>query len=183
LVCCIDRVSTFCGAGLSTWSSYLCLLGSWNYKWATMPDSKLMSLGDSFKQKFKHSLPKLRKHIFTKKKKKDLSMWVCSEPYRNLQNTLLWRCFKNLCDQALVAPACNTWEAKIGRTTDWGQSWLGVLETPSWPIAGHGGTHLSSQWWHNALNRNMKVSACLGKKQNTISKITRAKRVGGVAQM
>jgi hypothetical protein len=42
---------------------------------------------------------------------------------------------------------------------------------------------VSSQWWWEAWNRRIVVQASRGKKWDTISKIIRAKRSGGVAQV
>jgi hypothetical protein len=58
-----------------------------------------------------------------------------------------------------------------------------VHEMPSQLIAGHSGAHLSSQLWPEAYNRRIVVQAHLSKKQDLISKITRAKRSGGMAQV
>jgi hypothetical protein len=47
---------------------------------------------------------------------------------------------------------------------------------------GHGGMHLSSQLPQKVLRRRIMVQANLGKKQDPISKITRANRAGGMAK-
>jgi hypothetical protein len=88
-----------------------------------------------------------------------------------------------------------------------GQPEQKVLETPSQPVAGHGGglwfkaslskkflrPHLN-QWLDmvacachvicvGRINKKITVHAGLGQKQDPISKITNVKRAGGVAQV
>jgi hypothetical protein len=46
-----------------------------------------------------------------------------------------------------------------------------------------GSTHLLSQLWWEAYNKRIKTQADLGKKGDPVSKTTRAKRAGGVAQV
>jgi hypothetical protein len=52
-----------------------------------------------------------------------------------------------------------------------------ACKIPSRPIPGHGGTPVIPVTWENT-NERITVQACLGIKQEPISKITNAKRTG-----
>jgi uncharacterized protein YwlG (UPF0340 family) len=64
-----------------------------------------------------------------------------------------------------------------------GQPRQNIHEMPSQPTVGHGGRSLSSQLYCEELNRRIVVQTGLNKKQHTISKITREKRAGGMAEV
>jgi hypothetical protein len=53
---------------------------------------------------------------------------------------------------------------------------------PQWKKTGHGGTCLFFQLQWEACNSKITVQVSLGKRWDSISKITRGKRAGGVAQ-
>jgi hypothetical protein len=64
-----------------------------------------------------------------------------------------------------------------------GQSGQKVHETPSQPMAESSRIYLLSKLHNEVKNRRIKVKASLNIKQDPISKITNAKRVGRVAQV
>jgi hypothetical protein len=76
-----------------------------------------------------------------------------------------------------------TWEAEICRITVPDQprsKRKRVCETPVyWKKVGCGGVHLSSQQQWEPQNKRIMVQPSLGKEQDPVSKITRAKRSGG----
>jgi hypothetical protein len=58
-----------------------------------------------------------------------------------------------------------------------------VQKTPSQPMAGYSGGHLSPQATWGNMNRRIEVQAALEINWDPISKTTNAKRAGGLAQV
>jgi hypothetical protein len=66
-------------------------------------------------------------------------------------------------------------EVEIKRITVTDQTQPKAQETPSQPIAGHGGVCLLSQLQQGSTNRKTTIQASQGRKRDPISKITNAK--------
>jgi hypothetical protein len=78
-----------------------------------------------------------------------------------------------------------TWEAEIRGIMVGVQPRQKRSQTPSQPMPGHSGTCCMPVILaaNGSINRRLMVQAGLGKEQDPICKITRAKRAGGMAQV
>jgi hypothetical protein len=75
------------------------------------------------------------------------------------------------------------WKFEIGRTVLSDQPEQGVHKIPSQPMAGCGGTYLSSQICRGNINRRISVQVGPCTKWDLISKINNAKRAGRVTEV